>query len=98
MNLTDPSTKQDLENFENRLFDRLADLIEAGKSEKPPQPDVNTDFVTRPEALQMLDITDNTLRKLVFDRKIPFTKLYGKIYYSKSALSVFIKPEKPITP
>ena len=80
MNPSSIVTREDLNGLEDRLFTRITTFL----SEKP-------DILTKGEAMEMLGISHNTLRKLTIEKKILGVHIGSKVLYRRADLEAYMK-------
>jgi hypothetical protein len=68
-------TKEDLEEFEERLFAKIKALFGSGPAEETGK------FIKSYQVKNLLKISSNTLQTLRDNGTIPFTKIGGILYY-----------------
>ena len=83
MNPNTIATTDDLNGLEDRLFKRIAVLLNT----KPDIPEI----LTKSEAMEMLGISHNTLRKLTKEKKVTGVNIANKVLYQRSDLEAFLK-------
>ncbi len=80
-------TKEDLQSFKSELLAEFAKLLRV-KTEPQKK------WLQSPEVQKLLSISQGTLQHLRVTRKIPFTKIGGKIFYDIEDITSMIETHK----
>lgn len=72
-------TKEDFENFENRLLNRLSSL------------NVKKEYLTKKECFELYEIKERTLTTLRDNRMIKFTKIGNTCLYEYDSLMRYLE-------
>jgi len=80
-------TKEDLQEFGEKLLNQMRALISGGSSEEPRK------FLKSYQVKNLLKISNNTLQTLRDNGTIPFTKIGGILYYSYEDILKVLKGE-----
>ncbi|MBD1384607.1 helix-turn-helix domain-containing protein [Mucilaginibacter rigui] len=80
-------TKEDLQEFGERLLSQMKALISGGSSEEPKK------FLKSYQVKNLLKISANTLQTLRDNGTIPFTKIGGILYYNYEDIMKVLKGE-----
>ena len=80
-------TKEDLQEFGERLLTQMKALISGGSVEEPRK------FLKTYQVKNLLKISDNTLQNLRVNGTIPFTKIGGILYYNYEDIMKVLKGE-----
>ncbi len=80
-------TKEDLQEFGERLLSQMKILISGGSNEEPRK------FLKSYQVKNLLKISSNTLQTLRDNGTIPFTKIGGILYYNYEDIMKVLKGE-----
>ena len=80
-------TKEDLQEFGERLLGQMKALISGGFTDEPRK------FLKSYQVKNLLKISNNTLQTLRDNGTIPFTKIGGILYYSYEDIMKVLKGE-----
>lgn len=80
-------TKEDLQEFGERLLGQMKALISGGSTEEPRK------FLKSYQVKNLLRISNNTLQTLRDNGTIPFTKIGGILYYNYEDIMKVLKGE-----
>ncbi|QXV66308.1 helix-turn-helix domain-containing protein [Mucilaginibacter sp. 21P] len=80
-------TKEDLQEFGERLLGQMKALISGGSTEEPRK------FLKSYQVKNLLKISNNTLQTLRDNGTIPFTKIGGILYYNYEDIMKVLKGE-----
>jgi hypothetical protein len=80
-------TKEDLQEFGERLLTQMKVLISGGSVEEPRK------FLKTYQVKNLLKISDNTLQNLRVNGTIPFTKIGGILYYNYEDIMKVLRGE-----
>jgi hypothetical protein len=80
-------TKEDLQEFGERLLSQMKALITSGSTEEPRK------FIKSYQVKNLLKISDNTLQTLRDNGTIPFSKIGGILYYSYEDIMKVLRGE-----
>lgn len=87
-------TKEDLDDFKAELFSELKNLItestEKGSKNNTPE----RKWIKSHQVMRLLAISPGTLQNLRINRKIPFTKIGGVIFYSVEDINAILQNNK----
>jgi hypothetical protein len=80
-------TKEDLQEFGEKLFNQMRALISGSSTEEPRK------FIKSYQVKNLLKISNNTLQTLRDNGTIPFTKIGGILYYNYEDIMKVLKGE-----
>ena len=80
-------TKEDLQEFGERLLSQMKALISSGSNEEPRK------FLKSYQVKNLLKISNNTLQTLRDNGTIPFTKIGGILYYNYEDIMKVLRGE-----
>ncbi|SDP86054.1 Helix-turn-helix domain-containing protein [Mucilaginibacter sp. OK268] len=80
-------TKEDLQEFGEKLLNQMKALIGAGSTDEPRK------FIKSYQVKNLLKISNNTLQTLRDNGTIPFTKIGGILYYNYEDIMKVLKGE-----